>query len=181
MINYLNILVVACLISFSVNAIESKSSISNQIGVEKSVIDSAESSFELNVEQLCNADVETCDILKNHCNQHPYPNICMIKAVYHSVIRDEFCASDESCVAKQSKYEVKYVNFVKKYAQQAGYGRLAVNVCAPLYEFESSNSNLRNIGGTLNKIRGIGIYYDYESLFDCISETYKQAALKDLQ
>ncbi|MCR9883900.1 hypothetical protein NB554_08565 [Vibrio alginolyticus] len=175
------LLIVTCLISFSASAIDSIKSLAHQAGIEKGVIDSAESSFKVNVEQVCNADIETCNILRNHCNHHPYPNICMIKAVYNSMIRDEFCSSNQSCVMAQAKYEVKYVNFVKKHAQEAGYGRLAVNVCAPLHEFESAHSYLRNIGDTLNTIGGIGTYYDYESLFDCVGETYKQTALKGLQ
>ena len=179
--NSISLFVLTFLISFSASAIDSKESVAHQVGIAKSILDSAESSFEKNVVQVCDADTETCDILKAHCNQHPYPNICMIKLVYHSAIRDELCASDSLCVAKQTKFEIKYINFVKRHAQEAGYGRLAVNVCAPLHEFESSNENLRNIGDTLNTVGGIGIYYDYESLFKCVGETYKEAVMKSLK
>ena len=180
MTNYISLLVITCLIPFSASAIDSKESLAHQVGIEKSVLDLVESRFEENVAQVCDADIEACNILEAHCNQYPYPNICMIKAVYHSAIRDEFCAYDTSCVAKQTKFEIKYVNFVDRYAQEAGYGRLAVNVCVPLYEFESSNENLRNIGDTLNTVGGIGIYYDYESLFNCVGDTYKEAVMKSL-
>jgi hypothetical protein len=177
----ISLLIVASLIPFPSEAVDSKESIAKQVGVEKSVIDSVESSFDISIKQVCNTDTETCNILNNHCNTNPYPNICIMKAMYHSAIRGKLCVSEQSCVMKQSRSEAKYINFVKKHAQEPGYGRLAINVCAPLHEFESSNSNIRNIGEELNTLGGIGIYYDYESLFECVGETYKQAALKGLQ
>ncbi|RBM35757.1 MULTISPECIES: hypothetical protein [Vibrio] len=175
------LLALICLFSSALKANTTKESIAKQAGIEQSIIDSVELGFEVNVEQICNAHTEACNILKNHCNQNPYPNICMMKAVYHNAIREEFCVSDQSCVLRQSRSENKYVNFVEKHAQQPGYGRLAINVCAPLHEFASTNSNLREIGNALNTVGGIGIYYDYESLFECVGETYKKAAMSGLQ
>ncbi|KJY80581.1 hypothetical protein TW84_23550 [Vibrio neptunius] len=157
---------------------ERKDNIAKESGVEREHIESIEESFEAKLKVYCHGS--SCQEIRSHCNQHPYVNICVMKSLYHSAMLNELCAGSESCFAEQTLNERKIVTFVSKQAMSPGYGRMALNICSPLNEFESVENNIKSIGDKLNQLAGIGTFYDYTGLYNCVSEAYKELAVKAL-
>ncbi|EGR0775293.1 hypothetical protein EW121_18995 [Vibrio cholerae] len=167
---------VDCAVADSLN--ERRDNIAKESGVERELIDSIEENFEAKLKFYCIGN--SCQEIESHCKQYPYVNICTMKALYHSAMLNELCAGSESCFAEQTLNERKIVTFVSKQAMSPGYGRMALNICSPLNEFESEESNIKSIGDQLNQLAGIGTFYDYTGLYNCVSETYKGLAVKAL-
>lgn len=156
-----------------------RQSMAKQLGVDKAKIDSLENKFKLRLFFACSDG--QCKEVQSFCADLPYPNICVMKSFYIYKMMNEICEGSNDCIDRQEKDKIKYESFVIKHAMKAGIGRMAVNICSPLHEFDSAEQNVRDNGDELKGIHAVTQFYDYSSLFKCVSDTYKEIALRNIK
>ncbi|PNH93119.1 hypothetical protein [Vibrio diazotrophicus] len=132
--------------------------------------------------QLCE-DVgnEMCSVVKQHCDNKPFPNTCFYLAVYRGFMDFQVCSegSTTQCETDRIRYQKKIDKFAEKYASQPGYGRAAMNLCEPFHQVEPEYPKLIVMQNELNSIvKGLGTYYLNKEYYECIEEQYKKMFTK---
>lgn len=117
---------------------------------------------------------ERMGILTQLCNDNPYPNSCLVLGLYQVGMVMQICDSKPTCMERTLEYKRKVEKFTLKYTQHAGYGRMALNICSPLFVVVSNNEKGKALETLLNDVADLGLFYDYEPLYKCIVDTYKK-------
>lgn len=171
--------------SASIDSRLSKDAFAQSLGIELAMLEGLESRLKVRREANCILSPESCSEIQpliDSCKDSPFPNICITTTIYRSLTVQELCNNDLQCVNLQNINERKVVTFFHNNAQEAGYGRLAVNVCFALHEYKPSQEHINDLAELLNVGNGtLTSFFDYTTMFECIQDTYKKAVLDGIK
>lgn len=157
----------------------STSSFASDIFIDIARLTEQNKLLEPSTAELCaTVGEKTCAFLESTCTTTPLKNICFQRSFLFITIDAKLCGANRmiECANERTQYEAQIREFSAKYASEPGYGRLAMNACAPFHSVPvAENQLLMDVANRLNAIQGgFGTYFKNKDFFNCIKSEYLQ-------
>ena len=122
---------------------------------------------------------DACSAIKEQCKGSPLLNACFQRTFLFSAIDFQVCGKERifECINERVEYYDKIKEFAEKYASSPGFGRAAMNSCAPFYKVEPKTEKLKTISSSINSVTpSLGDYMENKGFFECIKDQYLKMA-----